>query len=251
MNKLFSIAKEVTNPYSLAALFFLILYSLYDNILTKIGIQSDEHGYKIIKLLMVIVAIVAVVTLILVFSLKIYKVYKTSDDTGTLDKVSNNLVEMKEKVELSTNEINLNVNDSKEEIIGQQTTPKLKVNIYLSKFSGANVYIGNNGGGIILVKNFTAYWNYKKCPFFRPSGVGAPLIQYKYELTLTKTSGSKLIEHRIFKYGNGDIDDFYIDINYPDYGVYEIWFEFDYQIFGQSDWNIYKTEKQSIELCEK
>lgn len=75
MEKILEIASGITNPYSLVALTYLVLFVLFKVILTKIGLQTEQRGYKVIMRLMSLVAGIAVLTLLSVLGFKVYKVH--------------------------------------------------------------------------------------------------------------------------------------------------------------------------------
>src|SRR5262249_3221524 len=203
MEKLFEIAKEITNPYSLLALTYLVLFALFSGVLAKAGPQRGEKAFQIIKYLMTLVAVVAVLTLLSVFAIKAYEGYQ-----GT--KVS--VDQMKQKTQ-----------NVVRRAVTQLTDPDLQVEYYVEKYTGANVLIGNRGQAIIVASELTLHWDYRKCPNFRKPTVGAPLVTYRYEVNLSKAAGSKLLETREFKYGPGDVDKFLVDLKFPGDGVYTIW----------------------------
>ena len=122
----------------------------------------------------------------------------------------------------------------------------------LGKYTGVHLKIANTSPkGIIVMSDLTLHWDYSECPEFREPSVGAPLIEYRYEVDVTKSRDSKILDTREFKYGPGDVDAFYVGINYPSLGVYHIWVEFKYSEFGSTTLGIYQTRKASIGLCEK
>lgn len=126
---------------------------------------------------------------------------------------------------------------------------KPTVEYSLSQFSGARLRLGNRKQEVFLVSDITLHWDYSKCPRLEEPLVGLPLIEYRYTVNVTQNRGSKLLDKRTFKYALGDVDDFYVDINYPGKGVYQIWFEFKYSSFGSSNLKIYQTQKELISLC--
>jgi hypothetical protein len=237
MDKIFEIAKEITNPYSLTALFFLILFVLYKVILSKVGQQEGVKGFIIIKRLMGLVALIAIVTLLLVFGLKAYAIYSKVDEVPEIGSLAAQIRQSSDSV---TNKV-----------ITVLKAPELTVEYSLRKYEDASILIGNNGDKIILVKNLTIFWEYKECPAYREPTVGAPLVKYRYDVKISKSNDSKLIESKEFKYGKGDVDQFNVNIIYPGLGIYTVWFTFDYEIFGTDKWFKYKTEKGTREICER
>jgi uncharacterized membrane protein len=231
MEKILAVAKEITNPFSLLALAYLILFLLFRGVLEKAGIQEGLYGYNIITYLMTIVAVISVLTLVLVFGFKVYEVYQ-----GTKITISR----VAQYTEATVNRA-----------IRQLKDVDLQVDYHLNSFSGANVLIGNQGQGIIIVSDLTIHWDYCECTQFKMPLQGAPLVVYKYEVNLTTTKGSKILDAREFKYGSGDIDKFKIDLHYPDYGVYTVWLSFKYKRPTERTAQSYETERESIERCER
>ena len=127
--------------------------------------------------------------------------------------------------------------------------PKLNVDYYVGKYTGANIEISNQGQGTIVVSKLTLNWSYRKCPKLWPPTVGAPMVTYRYDVTLTAKDGAKLFEPRDFKYSPGEIDRFLIDLHYPKKGVYTTWLSFDYRVPGIDSINQYNSRKDSIEVC--
>jgi len=105
MEKLFEIASSITNPISLTALFFLILYLLFKGVIAKVGLQKGTRGQQLLKQLMRTVAVIAIITLILVFGLKAYKVYSNVDDAPALIELNNQLEQNQNQLNKSTDSI--------------------------------------------------------------------------------------------------------------------------------------------------
>ncbi|NMM47701.1 hypothetical protein [Marinigracilibium pacificum] len=271
MEKIFEIASSITNPISLIALFFLILYLLYKAIVAKIGQQDGLRGYKLLKQLMSTVAIIAVLTLILVFGLKAYEVYTKVEDVPEIIELSDKIEEksnqqidtilqetskIDQQIEKSNNSIskqidstNKNITKNTNTIINEIKREELTVQFHLENYTGGNLLIGNNGGKIILMKNLKIHWDYQECPQLEEPSVGAPLVEYRYTVSITKEKGEQIIDTKEFKYGAGDVDKFLVDIIYPGLGVYTIWFSFEYTVFGSNNWYLYKTHSDSINKC--
>ncbi|MHC1698584.1 MAG: hypothetical protein AB9919_11100 [Geobacteraceae bacterium] len=231
MEKIFEIAQGITNPYSLLALTYLVLFVLFRGVLTKAGPQRGEKAYQIIRYLMTLVAVIAVMTLLSVFALRAYEVYQGTEVTA--EKVSQNT----QKVVASA--------------VIQLSDPDLQVEYSVQKYTGANILLGNRGQGIIIVSELTLHWDYRECPKYREPGVGLPLVTYRYKVDLTKSKGSKLLDSREFKYGAGDVDKFLVDLKFPDYGVYAVWLTFNYKKLGEETSYRYETQHIERELCEK
>ena len=127
--------------------------------------------------------------------------------------------------------------------------PKLNVDYYVGKYTGANIEISNQGQGTIVVSKLTLNWSYRECPELWKPMVGAPMVTYRYDVTLTAKNDTKLFEYRDFKYSPGEIDKFLIDLHYPKNGVYSTWLSFAYRIPGIEGTNVYNSQKDSIEIC--
>lgn len=229
MQNILEIATAITNPYSLLALTYLILFLLFRGVIAKTGIQKGKSGFRIIKYLMTLVAVVSVLTLMSVFALRAYEVYRQSDLVDTLNQ---GIKEVKNEIRTASN-------------------PDLRVDFHVAKYTGANMLIGNQGQGIIIVSELTIHWSYRKCPRFREPTVGAPLVEYRYEVALTTSDGSQRLDSKEFKYGAGDVDKFLIGLSYPDHGVYTVWLSFQYRELGEDGVNRYETEKDEREVCVK
>lgn len=263
MDKLFAVAKEITNPYSLAALFLIILFILYKAIVSKVEVQKGIKGYRIIRKLMNLVALIAIVTLFLVFGLKGYEVYSKVDEFQNQDSLKTSIGKMngamenhiKKQVEQSSDslksKINKRIEDEGRGIIDELELPELTVEYYLLKYAGADLTIGNNGDKIILLKNLTIHWKHEPCPSLTEPLEGVCLVKYRYSITISPGSGSAKIDSSVFKYGKGDVDQFNIDIRYSDSGIYTVWFTFDYKILGGTNWNHYETSTCIRKNCEK
>jgi len=248
MEKLFEIASSITNPISLTALFFLILYLLFKGVMAKVGLQKGVKGYQLLKQLMRTVAVIAIITLTLVFGLKAYKVYSNIEAT---DEIVKETSAIKTQIKKSTNTLSQKIEDTSENIIKEVNKEDLTVRFSLEEFTGANILIGNNGGKIIIMKNLKIHWDYSECLKFKQPIIASVLVTYRYDVTITKDNGDKLIDTKEFKYGAGDIDKFNANIIYPKLGIYTVWFSFEYNIFGSDEWFLYKTEKDRIEKCMK
>ena len=122
---------------------------------------------------------------------------------------------------------------------------------FVGDFTGGNLTIGNSTEHIVLIKNLKVIWDYEECPSFKAPIIAHVIQEYKYELALTKQKGEKIIDRRQFKYSKGDVEKFNINIEYPDTGVYSIWISFKYQIFGSSNWQDFKSQKDVVEKCAK
>jgi hypothetical protein len=220
MTRIFEIAREITNPYSLAALSFLVLFFLFRSVIAKTGVQTGRSGYKIISYLMTLVALLAGLTLLLVFGFKTYEVYQKSAAVSDM-------------------------------VVQKFKTPDLRVDYEVSQFTGADIAIGNTGQGIILVSELTYHWDYRKCPEFDEPVGGAPLLTYQYDLQLTTAKGSKVLDSRTFKYGPGEVEGFRINLRYPDYGVYTTWLSFRYRRLGEVIERILETPKGEHRVCRR
>lgn len=263
MDKLFAVAKEITNPYSLAALFLIILFVLYKTIVSKVEVQKGIKGYRIIRKLMNLVALIAIVTLLLVFGLKGYEVYSKVDELQNQDSIKKFVGKMndamanhiKKQGEQTSDSLKVKINKKIEaegrSIVDELESPELTVEYYLLKYAGADLTIGNNGDKIILLKDLTIHWKHESCPSLTEPLPGVCLVKYRYSITISAGNGSAKIDSSVFKYGKGDVDQFNIDIGYSDYGIYTVWFTFDYKIFGGPGWNHYETNTCIRENCEK
>jgi len=278
MDKIFTIATEITNPYSLTALFFLILFVLYRAILSKVGEQKGTKGFLIIKRLMSLVAVIAILTLLLVFGLQGYKVYSKVEDTPKIESLERQISEstntivgtlqydissssdfvidsLNKQITASSERLSSAIIDAEydaaDKVIEELKAPELAVEYSLMKYEDAKILIGNNGDKIIIVKNLTIFWEYEECPFYKEPLAGAYMVPYRYHVEISKSNDSKIIEPNEFKYGKGDIDKFNVAIEYPGLGIYRIWFTFDYKIFGTKEWFRYETGEGIREICEK
>jgi hypothetical protein len=130
-----------------------------------------------------------------------------------------------------------------------QSDPELTVDFDVSTFSGAEILIGNEGQHIFVLRDLTINWEYSKCPEFERPTTGAPLIEYRYEVNLTTSKGSKLLDSKTFKYGSGDADKFHVDLHYPGYGVYTIWLSFKYKRLGKQTEQIYETRRKNLRFA--
>ena len=163
------------------------------------------------------------------------------------DSVIEETTEIKEQINESNETLSEKIDSTTQSIINEVKKEELIVQFHLDKFTGGNLLIGNNGGKIILMKNFTIHWDYMECLQFNDPVMAHVIAEYRYEVSITKENGFKLIDTEVFKYGAGDIDKFLVEINYPELGVYTVWFSFDYNIFGTEDWILYQTENDIIE----
>jgi hypothetical protein len=129
----------------------------------------------------------------------------------------------------------------------------LKVNYYVDELS-ASLDVGNSGnGGIIIMKEPTLHWQYKACPKLTPPtdvGSATAMASYKYKARLSTSDGSHLLDRQQFKYGPGQVDDFYVTLRYADNGIYTVWMSFRYGDLGDED-RVYKTRKKRLEVCAR
>jgi hypothetical protein len=79
------------------------------------------------------------------------------------------------------------------------------------------------------------------CPSYEAPRFGAPLVTYRYDVDLTKSKGSKLLDDRDFKYGSGEVDRFLVDLHYPDYG--------DYKELGTQEMHTFHTQTLVRPVC--
>ncbi|MGD1717649.1 hypothetical protein [Dapis sp. BLCC M172] len=122
-----------------------------------------------------------------------------------------------------------------------------------SKNSYADIKIGNqNISGTFIVKRLTINWDYLECPQLtnEPEFSGAMMKEFEYSASLTQKSDSKVLDDQEFKYPPNDVDQFSIYINHSKNGVYKVWFDFDYYLFGNEDTKNKKTEEQIISYCK-
>ncbi len=229
MEKIFEIAKGITNPYSLLALTYLVLFVLFRGVLAKAGPQRGKQAYQIIRYLMTLVAVIAVLTLLSVFALRAYEVYQ-----GT---------------QVTVDEVKENTEKIVQEAVLQLSDPDLQVEYQVGRFTGAKVLIANRGQDIIIVSNMTLYWDYRECPTLMEPITGVPIVTYRYEVDLTKSQGSRLLDSREFKYGAGDVDQFQVDLNFPGKGVYTIWMDFAYRKLGDETTFRYESQRVEQEIC--
>lgn len=257
MDKILLIAQGITNPYSLLALTYLVLFLLFKGVLAKAGPQRGDKSFQIIKYLMTLTAVVAVLTLISVFTLRGYEVYQgtvvTADKVNTnTDKVVSDAVSQLSDSNLQTaDKVNTNTQNVVASAVSQLSDSDLQVEYSVDKFTGANMLIGNRGQGIIITSNLSFHWDYRECPSYDEPSVGAPLVEYRYKVDLTTRKGSKLLDTRDFKYGAGDVDKFLVELTYPDSGVYKLWFTFNYKILGNDQVQTYETKHVERWVCER
>ncbi|NET76010.1 MULTISPECIES: DUF2905 domain-containing protein [Okeania] len=123
-----------------------------------------------------------------------------------------------------------------------------------SRSSYADIMIGNqNISGTFIVERLTLNWDYSKCPQFTnvPDLSADVMKESEYTASLTQKSDSKVLDDREFKYPPNDVDKFSIFINHSKNGVYTVWFDFDYYLFGNEDTKNKKTENKVISYCNK
>ncbi len=129
--------------------------------------------------------------------------------------------------------------------------PDLNVSFMVEHSTGANILIGNQGTSIIVVRDLALHWKYSQCRTFRKPTFEAQLVTYRYEADLTTSDGSKVLDTNEFKYSQGEVDKFLVDLRYPDYGVYTVWFTFDYTRLGENAAHTFTTDQDVREVCEK
>ncbi len=123
-----------------------------------------------------------------------------------------------------------------------------------SSSSYADIMIGNqNISGTFIVEILTINWDYIECPqLTNELEFGALTMQeFEYRASLTQKSGSKVLDDQEFKYPPNDVDKFSIFINHSKNGIYTVWFDFDYYLFGNEDTKNKKTEERVISYCNK
>lgn len=229
MEKILRVATAITNPYSLLALTYLILFLLFHGVLDKTGVQEGQSGFAILNYLMTLVAGVSVLTLLSVFGLRAYEVYRQSDLANT---------------------VHSGVEDLRNEILSA-ASPDLQVEFFVTEYTGANILIGNRGQGVVVMSALTINWGYRRCSQFREPTVGAPLVEFRYEVNLTTSDGLHVLDSREFKYGPGDVDKFLVDLHFPELGIYTIWMSFRYRYLGKRQLYSYETPKVEREICVK
>jgi len=232
MVKLFEIAKEITNPYSLLALTYLIVFLLFRGVLEKTGVQKGKSGFRIFRYLMTLIAIISIFTLFSVFGLKAYEVYMNTEFT---------LIKVTKHTE-----------DTVNKAVSKLKDPDLKVEYSVPRYNGgdANILIGNQGQGLIIISELTLHWDYEECSGYQEPMFGAPIVIYRYDVDLTKSNGSKVLDEREFKYGPGDVDKFMVNLNFPDRGVYETWITFKYKKIGEP-LHFFESTHEKKAVCVK
>jgi hypothetical protein len=68
---------------------------------------------------------------------------------------------------------------------------------------------------------------------------------------LTTSAGSKNLDSSEFKYSEGEVDKFLVELHTPDYGVYTVWFTFNYTRLGEDSSNVFTTKQDVLEVCQK
>jgi hypothetical protein len=130
----------------------------------------------------------------------------------------------------------------------------LKVN-YSADEQAASMDVGNGGtSGVIIVRQLTLHWEYKPCPRLTPAtGSSAPGVVnvYTYEVRLSTSDGSDVLDPRPFKYGPGEVDGFFVYLQYPGNGIYTLWLSFRYRALGDDKDRVYTTRKEVLEVCAK
>ncbi|NEO54836.1 MAG: hypothetical protein F6K54_18165 [Okeania sp. SIO3B5] len=123
-----------------------------------------------------------------------------------------------------------------------------------SRNSYADIEIGNkNISGTFIVERLTINWDYLECPQLtnKPETSAMMMKEFEYRASLTQKSDSKVLDDQEFKYPPDDVDKFSIKINHSENGVYTVWFDFDYYLFGNEDTKNKKTENKVISSCNK
>jgi len=113
--------------------------------------------------------------------------------------------------------------------------------------------IGNTASqSSIEVSNLTLHWSCEKCPRLETPEPSEPddIKEYRYSVNVTESSGSKLLDPRIFNYAAGEIDDYFIYIEYPGNGVYHFWIDLNYVESGGKTPKSYKTPENLVKECE-
>lgn len=154
----------------------------------------------------------------------------------------------------TTSEVNQHTDTTVKAAVGKAVSAlkasDLTVEFSVDKYTGASVMIGNEGQGIVLVSGITLNWDFRPCPRLTEVLAGAPLVTYRYDVTLTQAKGSKLLDTQDFKYGPGDIDRFLVDLHYPGHGIYSVWFSFTHKAPGEASMKTYQTAKADNSVCE-
>ena len=119
--------------------------------------------------------------------------------------------------------------------------------------SEISMKFGNSGDSIYLVDQLTVHWNYSECPTIkvRQPNIGARVVPYKYYVSLTKSSGQQLLDKSTFEYPKGETDIFEIDLQYPGFGIYEVWTTFNHKELGENVSQYYTSEKSTVSRCVK
>jgi len=132
--------------------------------------------------------------------------------------------------------------------------PELKTNYYADELS-ASMDVGNAGdGGVIIVRQPTLHWEYQPCPQLSPStGAATPsaMATHEYQVRLSASDGSHLLDRRPFKYGPGQVDSFYVGLLYADNGIYTVWLSFRHRNLGDDEDRVYETRKKTLEVCAR
>lgn len=117
------------------------------------------------------------------------------------------------------------------------------------------VRIGNpSPQGIIEVSDLKLHWSFEKCTALEPASpddkesADSPK-EFRYAVNVNDRSDSKLLDPRTFSYAAGEIDEFYIDIDFIGDGIHHYWLEFKYGKPGEKTLKNYKTPENLVKEC--
>jgi hypothetical protein len=118
------------------------------------------------------------------------------------------------------------------------------------------IRIGNpSPQGIIEVSDLKLHWAFEKCPALEPASPndkesGDSPKEFRYAVNVNARSDSKLLDPRTFSYAAGEIDEYYIDIDFTGNGIHHYWLEFKYGQPGGKTLKNYKTPENLVKECD-
>ncbi|MEM6551759.1 MAG: hypothetical protein AAF750_06505 [Planctomycetota bacterium] len=137
-------------------------------------------------------------------------------------------------------------------VISELRYGELIINFRRRGASGVELTLANEGSEVIVVSSLTLHWDFSECQSFRAPAIGSEIIPFEYKFDITPAKGSVPIDPKDFKYANGDIDYFLIDLNLPEKkGIYTFSVRFTATRINNNTHTEITTQTITHDLCVK
>ena len=215
--EILEIAKSITDPISLVALVFLIIFLILRSVVKEKTETLGESGsLKILTYIVWLVGLFGLFGLTYAFSLKAYEIYSAP--------------------KISQSDISVETEKG-------------------GDFSNS-LMVGNNGFGIVWISELSLHWNFSPCLRYDPPlppKIGEMVKPRVFSVNLVNGNRKVQLIDADFVLRHGEVEFFRVDLESTpgNQGNYTVWWEFNYRQLGTNEQHRYRSTSTTYRVCRR